>query len=85
MPHVPKDCAVDAFLRGLGSSCSDLLPIFYEMEIDTAEHLDQLCKMSEDYWDEVKNFLQRRGVSLFRWLIIKKGLRDRATALGAQA
>ena len=81
MPHVAKDCPVDAFLRSLDSPCEELLPFFYEMEIDTAEHLDKLCGMPEDYWDEVKTYLQGHGVSLFRWLIVKKGLRDRAATL----
>ena len=75
--------AVEAFVHSLGGPKDQLLQLFYEMEIDSAEHLDQLCTMPEDYWEDVKNYLLGHGVKLFHWLVVKKGLRDRARALAA--
>lgn len=70
-------------MRSLGGPSDRLIQLFYEMEIDNAEHLDWLCTMQEDYWDDVKDYLLRNGVKLFHWLVVKKGLRDRAAALAA--
>lgn len=79
------DGAVETFVYSLGGATEQLLHLFHEMDIDSAEHLDWLCQMQEDYWDEVKDYLLRNGVKLFHWLVVKKGLRDRAAALKAHA
>lgn len=78
-----SDDAVETFVRSLGGPSEQLIQLFYEMEIDNAERLDWLCKMQEDYWTDVKDYLLRNGVKLFHWLVVKKGLRDRAAALPA--
>lgn len=75
------DSAVEEFLQGLLSPSGHLVQYFYEMEIDTEEHLDQLCRMDEGLWDEVKIYLLAKGVTLFRWLVIKKGMKERAARL----
>ena len=80
-----SDGVVEAFMRSLGGPSDRLIQLFYEMEIDNAEHLDWLCTMQEDYWEDVKDYLLRNGVKLFHWLVVKKGLRDRAAALAASA
>lgn len=81
-----SDPAVEEFIRSLRSCPTELLlQLFREMEIDSAEHLDWLCSMPEDFWDDVKDYLLRRGVSLFHWLVIKKGFRDHAAAIAALA
>ncbi|KAJ3558774.1 hypothetical protein NM688_g718 [Phlebia brevispora] len=73
--------AVATFLNGLERPCGHLLPFFQEMEIDSAENLNILCGMDEDMWEEVKSYLLKKGMSLLQWLIVKRGLRDRAAAL----
>lgn len=75
------DCAVEAFLNDLESPSGHLLQYFYEMEIDTESNLDHVCRMDERMWEEVKTYLLGKGVSLFRWLVVKKGLKDRAASL----
>ena len=84
-PRVKSDEAVEIFLRGLGGPSDHLLQLFHEMEIDKAEHLDWLCQQQEDYWDDVKDYLLKKGVSLFHWLVVKKGLRERKAAMGELA
>ena len=72
---------MEAFIRSLAVPTEQFIQLFYEMEIDSAERVDWLCTQQEDYWADVKDYLLRNGVKLFHWLVIKKGLRDRAVAL----
>lgn len=76
------DDAVEAFIGNLGGPTHQLLQLFHEMEIDNAEHLNWLCLQPEDFWDDVKDYMLRKGISLFHWLLVKKGLRERKAGLG---
>ena len=80
-----SDGAIEAFVCSLGGPSEQLLELFYEMELDSAERLDWLCRQQEDYWNDVKEFMLRKGVKLFHWLVVKKGLRERAAALAASS
>lgn len=81
MSSKTSDYAVETFLHGLESPSDHLLQYFFEMEIDSASNLDYVCRMEEGFLDEIKTHLLSKGVSLFRWLIIKKGFRQRAANL----
>ncbi|GJE89484.1 hypothetical protein PsYK624_055850 [Phanerochaete sordida] len=92
VPHSPlttrtkMDGAIATFVRGLGGGPSDqLLEVFCDMEIDSAERLDWLCQQEGDYWEDVKDYMLQKGVKLFHWLVVKKGLRERAAALAASS
>ncbi|EKM61586.1 uncharacterized protein PHACADRAFT_248274 [Phanerochaete carnosa HHB-10118-sp] len=76
---------VEAFVRSLGGPSEQLLEVFYDIELDSAERLDWLCRQQEDYWNDVKDYMLHKGVKLFHWLVVKKGLRERAATLAASA
>ncbi|KAJ3558773.1 hypothetical protein NM688_g719 [Phlebia brevispora] len=72
--------AVAIFLGGLMRPCTQLLPYFQQMGINSGENLDDICVM-DGGWDEVKSYLLERGVTLYQWLIVRRGLRERASQL----
>ena len=76
-----KACAVKLFPDELERPCGNLLPYFHDMELSSEENLDDLCRMDESMWEDVKSYLLGKGVTVFRWLIIKNGLRARASVL----
>lgn len=77
------DSTVERFVRSLGGPSDQLVEIFCDTEIDSEERLNWLCLQEEDYWNDVKDYMLRKGVKLFHWLVVKKGLRDRAAALAS--
>jgi hypothetical protein len=83
--RVKSDQTIEVFIRSLGGPTDHLLQLFREMEIDSAEHLNWICQQQEDYWDDVKDYLLKKGVSLFHWLVVKKGLRERKASLAGSS
>lgn len=73
------------FLNTLQRPSAHLIGYLHEMGLDSEDDLDGLCMMEECMWEDVKLYLLGKGVALFQWLIVKNGLRARASDLRASS
>lgn len=80
----PPDEGLHQFLNGLRRPCGHLINAFREMGIETSDDVDTLSLTGNQHLEQMKKHLVDRGMSLFLWMVIREGLRERAEALEAR-
>lgn len=83
-PGMPLADPVYTFLQGLKRPLGHLHAVLVTFGIRTAEDLNMLCMM-ESEWDDVQEFLAKeiQDVMLSEWLVLKRGLKNRASELSS--
>lgn len=57
-----------------------ITPVIKGYGVTTADDLDQFSDM-EEYWDDVKQYFRKQGLTQGHWELVRNGLRRRLAAL----
>ncbi|KAI0783115.1 hypothetical protein C8Q75DRAFT_476640 [Abortiporus biennis] len=75
--------ALDVFLQGLPLSCEHLKDALTSSGIRSDKDLNILCKDLQGEWDQLKEHICSHGGTLFHWMVVQKGLKDRSSRLNS--